>query len=197
MSKYVIISDVHYEMERYLKIVNSLPKDVSSIQIGDLLIGLPNSKELPELPYRHKFLRGNHDCPKLAKEHPNYLGDYGCIEDKLFYVSGCMSPDYRRRTEGKDWWPDEQLNHATFWNVLKLYEKKKPKIVVTHEAPHILSKVLGHGNSSLTQHIFEMMTEIHKPEQWIVGHFHRKFNKILKGIQFKVLPFLGTYELEI
>jgi hypothetical protein len=53
-----------------------------------LYIGRPGVV-LPELPPEHKFLRGNHDDPKLCGKHPNYLGEYGYLpDDELFFVSG-------------------------------------------------------------------------------------------------------------
>lgn len=198
MKKYLIVSDVHYEMDRLISIIHNTPKDTKVIQLGDLLLGLPGGKKVPVLPYdRFGFISGNHEDRDVAKEHPNYLGDYGCIDNQLFFVSGAMSPDYRRRTENYNWFANEQLDHKTFWKVLKLYEKKKPKYVITHDGPNCLSKYMGYGNSSLTQHCFEMMTEIHKPSLWITGHFHKSANKTIKGIKFKVLPFLGTYELNL
>jgi predicted phosphodiesterase len=72
----ILIGDIHGRIPDYLRLVATLQPGSRSIALGDVYIGRPGV-HLPELPPEHKFIRGNHDDPKLCREHPNYLGDYG------------------------------------------------------------------------------------------------------------------------
>jgi predicted phosphodiesterase len=197
MSKIVIIGDIHKDHNDYFKILENLDPETRSIQLGDTLMGLPGCKSLPTLDSRHQFIRGNHDKPDLIKKHPNYLGDYGFLkEDNLFFMSGACSPDFRKRKENVDWWPTEQLSYEQFAYAIKLYQKTKPRFMVTHEAPRIIAEKLGYGNNSPTQTVFEIMRHLHKPEMWLHGHYHRKHRRTIDSTRFVCLPFMGTYTIE-
>lgn len=196
MSSIYIIGDMHKYFQEYQEIISKL--DGPSIMVGDTFIGMPDFKDERSLQWNpiHKVMAGNHSNPHVIKNHQNYIGRYGFLpEYNLMWVDGAMSPDYRNRTEGLDWWAKEQLTHEEMYRVLKLYEEVKPRFVVSHDAPHSVSKMHGWGNSSLTQHILEMMTYIHKPELWMFGHLHNSKTKEFNDIQFRCIDILEVFKL--
>jgi hypothetical protein len=176
-------------------------KDHRIIQVGDLGLGFPPTINLatgklfsrdPEfLPKNFRFLRGNHDNPEACRKYPNYLGDYGVdSETKAFYISGAFSIDKHLRIEGQDWWPDEELSYQELQNVIDLYEKVKPDVVISHTCPsHIIMQFMkppmipGHR----TEKALGQMWEIHKPKLWIFGHWHRHWDKTILGTRFLCL----------
>ena len=118
------IGDVHANLTEYLRIVESL--DGPSIQVGDMGFGFfKNGDSLPEIP-QHRFLRGNHDHPGLAKAHPGYLGDYGYLHDSdILFVSGAQSVDQEWRTQDINWWPEEELAYEQLVDMISLVSKKR------------------------------------------------------------------------
>lgn len=118
-----------------------------------------------------KFIRGNHDNPKIAREHKNYLGDYG-FDGTIFFVSGGQSRDRHSRTIGVDWWDDEQLSYDDLRAAIGLYAKLKPEIVMTHEPPSCVYGIMGYTSYSQTSCALQAMVNIHKPRLWIYGHNH-------------------------
>lgn len=195
--KLYFIGDIHGQLDRYYSILDSLEEDACSIQIGDLCFGYENKPMLKKLDQRHRFIRGNHDHPEISAEHPNYLGDYGYIEEwDLFYLSGAYSPNYRRLQQYINWWPTEQLSYTKFAEAIRLYDEVKPKYVCTHDAPKTISKQMGYGNNNITQTALELMSEMHAPEQWIFGHYHRKATFKKDGTKYRCVPCHDTYYVE-
>lgn len=179
------IGDVHALAAKYLKLLATIPPGERSIQVGDLGIGFAGTSLLwQQLPNpAHKFIRGNHDNPEKCRQHPNYLGDWGYLEqDDLFYLSGAWSIDWQMRIEGRDWWREEELNIVVLNQAQQVYLEKKPRIVVTHDCPEVamyevLKAVLvGEGTtawpSSRTAQALQQMFSLHQPEHHIFGHWH-------------------------
>lgn len=72
----IVIGDVHGKIHQYLELLNSLPDEEATFQLGDMGLGF-KGVNLPKLEERHRFIRGNHDDPAMCKEHPNYAGEFG------------------------------------------------------------------------------------------------------------------------
>jgi len=170
-----------------------------SLQLGDMGIGFSSNIEKyslqgktypPILNNNHKWIRGNHDDPEMSRNHPNYLGDYGYDEyTGIFYVSGGFSIDYMYRIKDITWWEDEELSIKELEEVLKLYEKFKPKIVVSHECPCVIKAdaLTNPGKRfkiSRTENFLQNMFEINKPDYWIFGHHHKWVYKKIQNTQF-------------
>lgn len=196
------IGDVHGKINKY----KSLLRDMDySIQIGDMGIGFPGI-ELDLVHPNHKFIRGNHDSPDVCRQHSNYLGDYGFIEEcGIFYVGGAWSIDAAFRTAGVTWWADEELSYDEFNQAAKLYYEKKPKIMVTHEGPSSITTeiILNHSPFQTKEVInnktmleLDKMFQGYQPEIWIFGHHHVSYRKTIKGTQFICLEELETYEIK-
>ena len=204
------IGDVHGNWKRYKKIINDC--DVS-IQVGDFGVGFIS--KITEAvhsnpPYDHmkrgdhKFIRGNHDNPSVCKKHPFWIPDGTMIHDKIFCVGGAKSIDKAYRTEGYNWWPDEELEYKKLLNVYDDYEKLKPSVVVAHEMPESLTYIVCAkcnmtklNDVSVTRLFFDNILEIHKPDLFIHGHWHVNHHTIHKGVEYIGLGELNYLDLEL
>ena len=176
----IFIGDIwDYDYVSYMKLIESIG-ETPSIQVGDFGCGFPEHTP-PKSNGWHKFIRGNHDEPKACAKHPDYLGDFGYLEEyDLFYIGGADSVDKFSRIWGINWWPEEQLNSADSNKAFDLYKEKKPRIVVAHDCPASLrARVLqaigrnSYGDFSSTQQLLEQMYREHQPSFWVFGHYHQ------------------------
>lgn len=182
-----LVGDVHGKQDKYINLV----KDCEfSVQLGDLGFNYDRIKVLDS--NKHKYLPGNHDWygrdinNNLIKPTEHRLNDFGIIPRKpnsnipdIFYVRGGISIDKAYRTEGKDWFPDEQLTYSQMCNAITLYEKVKPEIVLSHETPSSMIPYVANPNfahlnlkPSATAQMLEEMIKIHQPKFWFHAHFH-------------------------
>ena len=199
------IGDVHGKFDKLNEILRQ--KKASSknqiILVGDVGIGFHNVEYPedfnPENGHTY-FIRGNHDNPSVCSNHKNYLGDFGYIQNlDLFYVSGASSIDKHLRTEGLDWWENEELDWKTSDLVLTLYDSARPSIMVSHDCPLTLLKKLYpfRGDEAISRYVshtnrlLEELYQIHQPKYWVFGHHHVSIN-----IQEEKTLFMGLAELE-
>ena len=171
MSKIRFIGDVHGKTEKYLGIVRDCE---TSLQLGDFGVGFV---KIPEIPLRHRMIRGNHDDPRLflSGGFPNCLKD-GTIWNGIFCVGGAWSPDEAQREEGVDWWGGEQLSDAQFEFIFSTYVTAKPEVVATHDCPTFAASSMFYGTKtfpSRTSWWLEKMWIAHRPKWWMFGHHHR------------------------
>lgn len=189
-----IIGDVHGKLKEYKKIVDYCD---SSICVGDFGFKKEWDWHITNIDgLRHKINMGNHDFIPYSHCGPS-LKDWTWIEDtKIFTIRGANSIDKHLRTEGRDWFPFEELTYAEGLNCLDLYTQTKPKIVISHDCPHSIRKYLfGINDKSLTSNLLQALFEEHQPELWIFGHHHRSV-KCKKGkTQFICLSELETFEI--
>lgn len=192
---FLLISDVHGKWKELHKVIES-HKNIPIIQLGDLGIGFSNFHYPESFVNNFKFIRGNHDNPKVCREHPNYLGDYGVCGD-IFYISGAYSIDHSMRTEGIDWWQEEQLLYQELQNMIDLYIEVKPKYVISHDCPDSVCLDIYKRNRfpNRTQQALQVCFEAHKPLKWIFGHHHINYRHIYQGTEFICMEELGTYIL--
>jgi hypothetical protein len=180
------IGDVHGNMQRYLGLIHGAEE---SVQVGDFGIGfIHNPIEI--YPHeRHRFIRGNHDWPLGCTHEPNWIKD-GTVEDDVMYIGGAYSIDKGYRTEGRDWWPDEELSYDQLNVMIDKYIMAKPRVMVTHEVPQELTKLFTRPIWEVperTRRAFDVMLEYHKPKLWIAGHWHFPFDYEYKGCRFIIL----------
>ena len=203
------IGDVHGSIQNYLRLLAALPSGSRSIAVGDLYIGRPGIL-LPELKPVHKFIRGNHDSPQMCREHANFLGEHGFLEeDNLFYLGGGRSANWRVVQNSCYFYKDEELSEAELARAITIYKESCPRIVVSHEAPcDAARKVLEglHGNyysakrdaieHSRTSLALQQMLDAHQPEVWFFGHFHVRRELIIGRTLFRCLAELEVAALE-
>ncbi len=193
-----IIGDIHGEIGRYRE---CLEGSLDSIQLGDFSIKaedfiLSDADRLIPIEGDHRILLGNHDdygalrtgrCGKVLTNpitDRDILHRWGLLKGTpvgtVFYVSGAESPDRSLRTEGRDWWREEELTFGQARECLLEWESSigdlnNPiNIVVTHDCPSRVAHMM-HGDSrpTFTQQLLQEMWEIHKPNLWVFGHHHR------------------------
>lgn len=178
----VIIGDVHGKYKEYLKIIKNVEE---SIQIGDF--GFDYSVfSFNNIPTNHSFFTGNHDNHEIVNNCLNFLGRFGASSD-FFFVSGAFSIDRHRRVQGIDWFPNEELNYQETEQCAQLYQKTKPKLMLSHDCPSFVFNYQSHTSRFLA-HLFEL----HKPDLWIFGHHHMSMRRNILGTDFKCLNELET-----
>jgi hypothetical protein len=188
------IGDVHGRFSEYANIISGLP---SSVQLGDMGLGFGKDNQFISSP-RHYFIRGNHDDPEVCKKQKNYLGDFGVTEDGYFFLSGAESVDRYLRTEGVDWWRDEELSASAFNAAFCLYRDEKPKLVFTHTCPSlIMGAVLGTRPRKIasTSRMLSAFFNEHQPETWIFAHMHVDMEFDWNNTHFVALGECSVYEL--
>ena len=198
------IGDVHGNWKRYKKIINDC--DVS-IQVGDFGVGFSGHSNPPYDPMKkgdHKFIRGNHDNPSVCKKHPFWIPDGTMIHDKIFCIGGAKSIDAQYRTEGLNWWINEELSYKEFLILCDVYEKLKPSVVVAHEMPESLTYIVcskcnltKYDDPSITRQFLDNILEIHKPDLFIHGHWHVNHHTVYQGVEYIGLGELEHVDLEL
>ena len=186
-----IIGDVHGKMEHYLHLIEDVP---FSIQLGDMGFSEHYDELLKNVdPTRHRFIPGNHDdYPNLP---PHALGDYGMIslgDFRAFIVRGAFSIDRLRRTEGVNWWLNEELSLLEGSLCLDAYIKAKPRIVLSHEAPSLLYPLYSRTR---TGELLQFMLEGHRPDLWVFGHHHQSRDQYHLGVRFVCLDELEAVDV--
>jgi predicted phosphodiesterase len=202
------LGDVHGKFKQLPE-----PSSVPIIQLGDLGVGFVDPYELDLLAMREDFyfIRGNHDWPAVCRRHPCYLGDFGMAPERLgrfFYLSGAYSEDYLLRIPGVSWWDDEELSSYQLFAAQKMYEREKPEVVVTHEAPASIAQeiynsfpVIGGGSlvyqPSRTAQALEALLSLHTPRLWIFGHHHVPRHIKKNGTTFICVESHMIYEADL
>lgn len=202
-----VIGDVHGKIDYYIQLAK---ESYFSIQLGDLSF---NYDKLGNLDSNfHKVIAGNHDNytkenGKFVKQTNHFLGDFGVVKipsftEKVFFVRGANSIDKQLRTEGVNYWRDEELTYSNSLKALEEYKKEKPDFVFSHTCPAFITKLAfgyktWHGQeirSSMTDVLLEQMFEYHKPKMWIFGHHHKSWKANINDCQFQCLAELECFD---
>jgi hypothetical protein len=218
MGRITFIGDVHGKTDQYQKMLQRRFDGQTTFQVGDMGVGFANQRGnfdehgglRPEIMSRgrHLWIRGNHDNPEVCRRQGDrgYAGDYGYIEDlELFFLGGAHSVDYQWRTPGRSWWEEEQLSYPELGKAFDLYLEKKPKYVATHDAPtaavtwlltscnfRLYKLESAHQRTSLA---LQQMFDMHKPVEWVFGHYHISQSFDWQGTKFTCVNELDTYTI--
>lgn len=183
-----VLGDIHGRLHELARVMRSVEGEV--LCVGDVGIGFSGVGQNPSLSKRFWFIRGNHDWPYWCKKHPQFAADYGMWRG-IFVIGGARSVDQADRVEGKSWWRDEELSHRECEEALALYEQAKPRVVVSHDCPfsvqpelkrHVVKEnpfleVYGEPRPYPQTVMMDRMLEIHRPDLWLFGHWHTKWQK--------------------
>jgi len=118
------------------------------------------------------------------------------------FVGGALSADRRWRTEGLDWWPDEELSILELDRLIDVYAGAGPRIMVTHDCPEFLDQTMveasGRDKSlapSRARQPFAAMFCRHRPQHWVFGHWHHTLRVPWSGCTFTCLGELDCLEI--
>lgn len=186
------IGDVHGKMAEYMFITDGCKE---SIQVGDFGAGFV---QLFDMSPNHRFIRGNHDSPDVCREHPNWIPDL-TVENDIMFLGGAWSIDHEHRVPGVSWWYDEELSWSSLYDGIEIYNRVKPRVMVTHDGPDDVMKSFFpyKDRSSRTSEALQAMFDSYQPEFWLQGHWHESVDKIVNGTRFIVLPELGYIDIDI
>ncbi len=209
MVKIRFIGDVHGKFSRYKDIIKNVD---TSMQVGDMGVGFmrydfhEDRKVMTNNPPydamnkgNHSYIRGNHDNPEVCKRQRHWIPD-GTMMNGVFCAGGAKSIDSAYRTEGLDWWADEELDYSESLIVYDNYHDIRPDYVMTHDCPSLISDMLishKHNLNSVTTQLMDNMFECHQPKIWVFGHWHYNFDKVILGTRFICLNELEYIDLEI
>ena len=193
-----LVGDCHGKYKRYHEIIREKDRHEYTIQLGDFGFDYTTLKNVD--PKRHVFIGGNHDQYDIINDVPNYLGDYGYVNNfngiDFFFFRGAYSIDRQYRTIGIDWWEQEQLKIEDFMKARELYRQIKPDVVLTHDCPQSLYPYLLPPDAKIYENItswaLEELFNIHQPKFWRFGHFHNSWRKVINGTDFRCLNELET-----
>ena len=194
-----LIGDIHGD---FVALENILEGVDYSVQVGDYGIGFGSN---PPAKTNHRFIRGNHDNLSECKDYHNFIPD-GTVEDtihgKIMFVGGAWSIDRAWRTEGLDWWADEQVSNGKASELIDLYEQVKPTIMITHDIPKsvaikIFTKSIKNTNSNITNEMLDSMFQIHKPKYWAFGHWHHSCVNDIDGCRFMCLGINSYVDVDL
>jgi len=206
-----IIGDVHGKFGRYRDIIREVP---FSIQVGDMGVGFMGFrggelKSLTNPPFdsmsagRHLFIRGNHDNPDVCRRHKYWIPD-GTVLEGIYCLGGAVSIDRQWRTEGLDWWPDEECSYAELEHMIDDYIAIKPEVVLTHECPDsIAGEILAAfrkgriEDGSRTRVALDRMFAAHQPREWYFGHWHESMSFERSGTKFRCLAELEHVDVNL
>lgn len=167
-----IIGDVHGKVYAYKEITDRCE---SSICVGDFGFKSEWDWHTRNIVGDHLINMGNHDYIPYVNEHKASTKDWNFYpENSIFTVRGAWSIDRMYRTEGVDWFPNEELSYQRGLECFDEYLKVKPEIVVSHDCPHQIRKYLFDiKQKSNTSNLLQAMFNEWKPKIWIFGHHHR------------------------
>lgn len=218
--RYRLIGDIHGDFNFYKHAIKDAEK---SIQLGDFGVGFYSHKtkiytpELENIRYygplyeetfkeegpnlNHRFIRGNHDNPEACKKNKLWIPD-GSMVDHFFCVGGALSIDKEFRTEGIDYWADEELTQQEFYKIAEIYEAIKPDYVLSHEcpesvAPHMFEWYSKLKFPSITRQGLQMLFEIHQPKYHFFGHWHFHRVEQIKGTTFVCVDINQVIDIDV
>ena len=198
------IGDTHAKFDRYQAIADEVSE---SIQVGDFGVGF---KPLPAMGLGHRFIRGNHDDPARCAQSPNWISDGTAIHSSehgsMFFMGGATSVDKHSRSEGVDYWSDEEVTIVEGNAILDYYEKDLAGLgrfdfVVTHECPESVAQTIFNRrrdkleDHSRTRQILDAMLDISAPRCWIFGHWHTNVDIVIGDTRFICLAELAHIDL--
>lgn len=194
----VIIGDVHGKTQQYKQIVD---KCDFSICVGDF--GFKEEWDwylnniVPNSSGFHYINPGNHDYGPYMSDKTKSLGDFSqFFKLGIFTVRGAFSIDRVYRTEGIDWFPNEELVYQEGLECLDRYIEMKPSVVISHDCPHSIRKHLfGIDQKSNTSNLLQAMFNEHQPDLWVFGHHHKSVNCKKGSTKFICLSELETLHI--
>jgi predicted phosphodiesterase len=189
----LIIGDVHGKVDKYWKILQKHKGE--SIQAGDFGFKKEHEWHLKNIDNsRSKICFGNHDDYTYLNK-PHSCGNYSYRDELgLMTVRGAYSIDRAIRTEGRDWWREEEMTYKAMLEIYDFYAKTLPNIVISHDCPNIARiELFDCFDKSSTSNLLQSLYNAHEPSLWVFGHWHKSVDKVIGKTRFVCLNELETF----
>lgn len=197
MKKILVVGDVHGNFGKLNALIN-VKRPELIICCGEFgywpLDVRPNAKSIQDINTHGAkllWIDGNHEDfyslnqRKTDELAPNIVymprGSIYTLPDgrKILFMGGANSIDKDMRTEGRDWFPDEQVSQRDFQNALHpgWYPgvPEEIDIFITHTCPRELVKELAAWDGEEedpTTLALSQLWRIYNPDLWIFAHWH-------------------------
>ena len=205
----IIIGDGHSKKKEYLKLLSTLPPNEQTIMLGDWGFYREHTWFLKKINCsQHKILFGNHDDTAFVDKKHSMGHFFFDPKFSLFGIRGAFTVDNHVRPYHIERCPDEELGYYQWIECINQYEAAKPRIVISHTLPESIleklfpeikekSKKRQENHAFITEKGLQSLLDIHKPEIWIFGHFHKHKDEVIDGTRFICLEELETFQLPI
>lgn len=115
---------------------------------------------------------------------------------KILALGGAYSIDKSSRKPGVSWWPTEQIEDI---DVKRALSQPRPDIMITHDAPNEVpdQRILRPGgrryvDAAPPRQQLQRVFNKHRPDLWIHGHYHRRYDMMAGNTKFVGLANEGT-----
>lgn len=213
----LVIGDLHGKFKLLCNYLNSISKNYDYIFCTGEFGYWPEFCDFNDLKLSENtkfyWCDGNHERHDLIKNICNneisknifYMkrGSVLTINDKnILFFGGANSIDYKNRTPGIDWFPEENISINDMNNL----PNKKIDIIISHTCPleFDISKHFYLYDNKETECNRKYLSEILKmynPYLWYFGHWHKSMEYKYKNTKFiglnKINFLKWTDELEI
>ena len=211
-----LIGDIHGQFYDY-KAYSIADFSGPTIQLGDFGIGFGQGDYWHDSVNNfhesgnHRFIRGNHDYPALVKRMRGYIPD-GTVQNDTMFIGGAWSidnpqapPGWYRRTKDYDWWEDEECSDEEFSHILEVFKVAKPRVMITHDCPHNIADTMfwksgfltGPRYNTRTGDFLQKLFEIHQPDEWYFGHWHKTMQHKEGRTMFHCIGELDYVDVEL
>lgn len=216
----LFVGDIHSDFESFEFLCKFMLTQVAGIyrvvQIGDFGFwpNQPNWLWYPKssLPVPVYFIDGNHDDhsvlqavyfdkpTKLSEKFDAFYIGRGYAEGAFVYCGGATSHDRSSRTEGVDWFRQENISEQDLSRALELSRGLPVQVMVAHdtvrEAFRLIKEpqwVFADQNRELLEQLFYSV----QPKLYIHGHYHFYRDYEYMGCRFLCLKNPDSFKNEI
>lgn len=185
MSKILLVGDVHGRFSGLNEIIDREKPDLT-ICLGEFGFW---ANLMPAIWTLHSknpiwFIDGNHEQFTLLNERksdeivPNvFYKPRGSVENiagkNFLFLGGGFSIDWKYRTPGYDYFPDDELLKMS--ELDNIPKRIKIDVVCSHTAPNKFS-ILGPVQESMypdsSRNVLDYVLKKYKPREWFFAHFH-------------------------
>ncbi len=107
------------------------------------------------------------------------------------------SIDRMERTEGVDWFTQQELSESQLEEASRMFADRKPEIVVSHDCPESVRPEFAIlSSASRTNRGLQRLLETHSPSLWVFGHHHISLGKRIGRTLFICLGELAYLDLD-